>query len=141
MTTSCLSGVFRVGETVAATLGVGVNWLLLFVVLRCKKKELLPYRRIILCNCFADMLFSVSTYVVEVVSALGRITHLCNTFTLSMRICETARLFSSTMESNSRRTQICPSLSGFSRSTSPWQWPPSHWRIAISPYASIQAVR
>lgn len=67
MTKECVPAVVRTVETLAAVSSVSLNALLVYVVLRCNTNDLRAYSKLILCNCAADTLFTVASYVSEIV--------------------------------------------------------------------------
>lgn len=67
ITHECVPAVLRTIETLAAVFSVSLNALLVYVVLRCKTVDLRAYSKLILCNCAADTLFTVASYVSEIV--------------------------------------------------------------------------
>lgn len=63
----CLGDEFRAAEQIAAALSLSSNLVLVLLILLKSTRELRVYSRMLLCNVFIELMFTASSFIVELV--------------------------------------------------------------------------
>lgn len=83
----CLPAVYCRVECPMATLSFGSNALLVLLVIFRTPPELRPYSRVLLCHSFVDLIFTTSSFVIDLVIFYSRISFSVSVFTFSACHC------------------------------------------------------
>lgn len=70
---ACLGVEFRISEYVASSLSLLANFTLILLIALKSTQDLRVYSRLLLCNAVIELMFTASSFIVELVGSLLRV--------------------------------------------------------------------